>query len=115
MRRILFVFHVSSVGGGSYCLYNLLKAIDRTVFEPVVLLPGYGSLCDEISKLDIRIEYMPGMSTYPYSTSLLSYRSVRKLMGLIWVLWFQWLNSEIMKVMADQLIQQIIRTGFESF
>ena len=82
MRRILFVFHVSSVGGGSYCLYNLLKAIDRTVFEPVVLLPGYGSLCDEISKLDIRIEYMPGMSTYPYSTSLLSYRSVRKLMGL---------------------------------
>ena len=75
MRRILFVFHVSSVGGGSYCLYNLLKAIDRTVFEPVVLLPGSGSLCDEISKLDIRIEYMPGMSTYPYSTSLLSYRS----------------------------------------
>ena len=58
MRRILFVFHVSSVGGGSYCLYNLLKAIDRTVFEPVVLLPGYGSLCDEISKLDIRIEYI---------------------------------------------------------
>ena len=82
MRRILFVFHVSSVGGGSYCLLNLLKAIDRTVFEPVVLLPGGGSLCDEISRLDIRIEYMPGMSTYPYSTSLLSYRSVRKLMGL---------------------------------
>lgn len=82
MRRILFVFHVSSVGGGSYCLLNLLKAIDRTVFEPAVLLPGPGSLCDEISKLDIRIEYMPGMSTYPYSTSLLSYRSVRKLMGL---------------------------------
>ena len=82
MRPILFVFHVSSVGGGSYCLLNLLKAIDRTVFEPVVLLPGGGSLCDEISKLDIRIEYMPGMSTYPYSTSLLSYRSVRKLMGL---------------------------------
>lgn len=82
MRRILFVFHVSSVGGGSYCLLNLLKAIDRTVFEPVVLLPGSGSLCDEISKLDIRIEYMPGLSTYPYSTSLLSYRSVRKLLGL---------------------------------
>ena len=44
-----------------------------------------------------------------------THKATSGLRGLIWVLWFQWLNSEIMKVMADQLIQQIIRTGFESF
>ena len=44
-----------------------------------------------------------------------THKATSGLRGLIWVLWFQWLNSEIMKVMADQLIQKKIRTGFESF
>ena len=32
------------------------------------------------------------------------------LRGSIWVPWFQWLHSEIAKVVPDQLIQQTIKT-----
>ena len=80
MTRILFVYHVSSVGGGSYCLLNLLKAIDRVMFDPVVLLPANGPLCDEIGKLGIDIVYFPALTLYPYNKSLWSVKTFRTLM-----------------------------------
>lgn len=80
LKRILFVYHVSAVGGGSYCLLNLLKAIDRTAFEPVVLLPQRGPLCDEIGKLGIEIVYYPPLVLYPYNHSLWSVKTFRTLM-----------------------------------
>ena len=48
MKRILFVHHVSSIGGGSYCLLNLLKEVDQEKFQPVVLLQENGPLVSEI-------------------------------------------------------------------
>lgn len=36
MKKILFVHHVSFIGGASYCLLNLLKEFDRTLYKPVV-------------------------------------------------------------------------------
>ena len=83
MQRVLFLHHVSSVGGGSYCLLNLLKELDRTVFEPLVLLPGEGSLCEEIARLGIRVDFFPGMTAYPYCETLASYRSLRRLARLL--------------------------------
>jgi len=79
MTRILFVYHVTSVGGGSYCLLSILKAIDRTVFEPIVLLPQNGPLCDEIEKLGIEIVYFPSLVLYPYNKSLFKWRTVSTL------------------------------------
>ena len=69
MKRIVFVHQASTVGGGSYCLLNLLKAVDRSQFEPVALLKDDGPLVDEIEKLDIRVELMPSMDVAPYNTS----------------------------------------------
>lgn len=83
MQRVLFLHHVSSVGGGSYCLLNLLKELDRTAFEPVVLLPGEGSLCEELAKLDIRVDFFPEMTAYPYCDTLVSYSSARRLARLV--------------------------------
>lgn len=79
MTRILFVYHVSSVGGGSYCLLSILKAIDRTLFEPMVLLPQKGPLCDEIEKLGIEIVYFPSLVLYPYNKSLFKWRTLSTL------------------------------------
>lgn len=79
MTRILFVYHVTSVGGGSYCLLNILKVIDREVFEPMVLLPQKGPLCDEIEKLGIEIVYFPSLVLYPYNKSLYKWSTVSAL------------------------------------
>lgn len=79
MTRILFVYHVTSVGGGSYCLLSILKAIDRTFFEPMVLLPQKGPLCDEIEKLGIEIVYFHSLVLYPYNKSLFKWRTLSTL------------------------------------
>lgn len=82
MTRILFVYHATNVGGGSYCLLNLLKAIDRMAFEPVVLLPGWGPLCDEIDKLGIKQVFFPKLKLYPYNKSLWSIKVLRRLLSV---------------------------------
>lgn len=82
MTKILFVYHVSIVGGGSYCLLNLLKAVDRSSFEPIVLLPQKGPLCDEIKKLGIEIIYYPKLLVYPYNKTLFSFKTLKRIMKL---------------------------------
>lgn len=69
MRKIVFVHQASSVGGGSYCLLNLLKAIDLNMFEPIALLKEEGPLIKEIKSLGIKVELMPEMDVAPYNTS----------------------------------------------
>ena len=72
MKKILFVYHVSSIGGGSYCLLNILKSLDRTVVKPYVLLCNNGPLVDEIRKLHIDVHFLPEMRTVPYNSSTLT-------------------------------------------
>lgn len=79
MQRILFVYHVSTVGGGSYCLLNLLKAINRKYFEPIVLLPKKGPLCVEISNLGIEIVYLPSLALYPYNKSIFNFKTIQRI------------------------------------
>lgn len=83
MKKILFVYHVSKIGGGSYCLLNLLKAVDRTVFKPVVMLPRIGPLSEEIKKLNIEIIYYPPLTLYPYNQSVWSIKTIRKLFNMV--------------------------------
>ncbi|WP_418755979.1 glycosyltransferase [Eubacterium ventriosum] len=71
MKKILFVHHVSSIGGGSYCLLNLLKEVDRSKFQPIVLLQGNGPLVAEIEKLGIKVHFLHVLSAFPYNKSLL--------------------------------------------
>ena len=67
MKSILFVYHASNIGGGTYCLLNILKAIDRTKYLPMVLLCKDGDLVREIKKLDIEVYYFPQMTLFPYN------------------------------------------------
>lgn len=76
VKKILFVYHVSSIGGGSYCLLNILKSLDRSSVKPYVLLKNEGPLVEEIRKLDIEVHFLPEMRTVPYNCSTLTISAV---------------------------------------
>lgn len=77
MKSILFVYHASNIGGGSYCLLNILKEIDRTNYTPIVLLRTDGDLVKEIELLGIKVFFMPTMVLVPYNKSLWNWRVLR--------------------------------------
>lgn len=76
MKSILFVYHASNIGGGTYCLLNILKEIDRNKYQPIVLLRTNGDLVREIKALSIEVRYMPEMTLVPYNHPMT--RKVRK-------------------------------------
>ncbi|MCR4717328.1 MAG: hypothetical protein K5656_09110 [Lachnospiraceae bacterium] len=84
MKSILFVYHASNIGGGTYCLLNILKEIDREKYKPIVLLRTDGDLVKEIGNLGIDVFFMPSMTLVPYNRSLFdrgiiqAYRNIQK-------------------------------------
>ena len=77
MKRILFMHQASTIGGGSYCLLNILREIDKSDIQPVACLASDGPLRMEIEKLGIEVVIFPKMAAIPYNRSLWSYSSVR--------------------------------------
>lgn len=83
-KSILFVYHASNIGGGTYCLLNILKEIDKGKYKPIVLLRTDGDLVKEISELGIDVFFMPSMTLVPYNKSywergiLRTYRNIKK-------------------------------------
>lgn len=80
LSKILFVHQVVEVGGASYCMLNLLKAIDREHFFPIVILPHPGPLSKELEKLNIKTIYYSSLCIYPYNKSLFSFGGLREVL-----------------------------------
>lgn len=78
MKTILYVFHCSTIGGGSYCLLNVLKNLDRSQYKPVVLLATQGSLVEEINKLGIDVHFLNDLDSVPYNLPLLKRSTIAK-------------------------------------
>lgn len=76
MKRILFVHHTSTIGGASYCLLNIVKGLDRTLFEPVVALKSEGPLADDLRKINVGVVLFKEMATVPYNRSVFSRRTL---------------------------------------
>ena len=51
LKRVLYVDHTAVLGGGEIALLALLHELDRSVFEPVVLLLSDGPLTEELAGL----------------------------------------------------------------
>ena len=83
MKTVLYIYHTSSIGGGSYCLLNILKTVDRSYIRPVVLLKDKGPLADEIKALDIPVYFLSTLSTVPYNVSTFTPRKVKNAIRLI--------------------------------
>ena len=60
----------STVGGGSYCLLNIVKALDNTLWEPIVALQAHGPLEDELKKIGVKVVIFPKMTEIPYNHAL---------------------------------------------
>ena len=82
-RRILYVDHIAVLGGGELALLALIRALDRTRFQPVVLLFSEGPLAEELRPvaevhilpmpqelLDARRESLGGASGLPTKKAL---------------------------------------------
>jgi len=59
MAKILYINPTSRIGGAERSLLQILSALNKKKYYPVVLLPSPGPLAEEISKLKIKIIYMP--------------------------------------------------------
>ncbi len=55
MARILFVEYSREIGGSVVCLYNLVKALDRKRFEPVILIGGENHFTHELKRGGVRV------------------------------------------------------------
>lgn len=75
MKDILYVHQVSSAGGASFCLLNIIKSLDRQKYKPSVLLKGDGPLAEEIRKLDIEVYFLSSLCAIPYNKSLADWRT----------------------------------------
>lgn len=77
MKNVLYMHHVSSIGGASFCLLSILKEIDRKVINPIVLLKEIGPLKDQIENLGIKVYIFPEMLQVPYNRPLIEISSIR--------------------------------------
>ncbi|HZL09026.1 MAG TPA: glycosyltransferase family 4 protein [Prolixibacteraceae bacterium] len=78
-KNILYIFHVSNIGGGSYCLLNMVKKLDREFFNPIILLKNEGPLCDELKKLGAIVIIENSISTVPYNKSIFNILSIKQI------------------------------------
>ena len=81
-RNILYIFHVSTFGGGSLCLLNLVKELNKEKFNPIVLLKSFGPLCDELEKVGATVLIEPSISTVPYNRPLFKLNSIKQIIAI---------------------------------
>lgn len=70
MKRILFIHQTAAIGGGSFCMLNVIKELDKSLFDIEVLLPCRGPLREELSKIGIKVHILPGLRGIPYNRDL---------------------------------------------
>ena len=61
--KILYIFHVSVIGGGSFCLLNIIKQLDKNTYTPIVLLKSDGPLAVELKKIGATVYFEKSIST----------------------------------------------------
>src|SRR5690554_2150354 len=69
MHRVLYIHHVSQLGGASTSLLNLIKSFPKHSVEPLVLCPP-GSAQDAFQAADIPVVSCPGVSTFSSSAGI---------------------------------------------
>ena len=83
MKTVLFLYHTSSIGGGSYCLLNILKNLNRTLIKPIVLLSSDGPLVSEIKSLNIEVSFLDNMHVVPYNVSTFTPRRIKNAIDIL--------------------------------
>ena len=53
IRNVLFLTHGSFDGGANLCLLDIIRNLDRSRFNPIVIMPNHGWLDYQLSDLDV--------------------------------------------------------------
>ena len=83
MTNILYIFHISEIGGGSFCLLNIIKSLDRKKFNPIVLLSNPGPLSFELNKISVKVFFDKDVRAMPYNQSFFKLGSVSQLFSIL--------------------------------
>lgn len=59
MAKVLFINPSSKIGGAERSLLQILSALDKEKYEPIVLLSASGPLSEELLKLKVKVVHMP--------------------------------------------------------
>lgn len=81
--NILYIFHVSSIGGGSFCLLNIIKELDKTLFNPIILLKESGPLCNELEKYGATVYLDNTICIVPYNRSIFELNSIIQIFSVL--------------------------------
>lgn len=57
--RVMYLTHTAKLGGAEKSLYNLIKNIDTSMYEPILVCGENGELVESIKKLGVRAEVIP--------------------------------------------------------
>jgi len=111
--NILYIYHVSSVGGGSFCLLNMIKKLDKQFFNPIILLKETGPLCSELEKLGATVHIEKLISTVPYNNSIYKLNSIKQLILMFLSLikiknWIKKTNAEIVHINTMMMYPYLI-------
>ncbi len=71
MRRVLFVDKAPQLGGSLVSLYHLVRGLDRTRFEPIVLVADGTPAAARFSALGVEVLTRPWANTPPQTPALL--------------------------------------------
>ncbi|MDI6765230.1 MAG: glycosyltransferase family 4 protein [Bacteroidota bacterium] len=58
-QKIMFISLYSEIGGGEIGLFHLLKNIDKSLFQPIVMFNKHGPLVEKLEKIGIQTTIVP--------------------------------------------------------
>ena len=111
--NILYIFHVSTIGGGSFCLLNIIKKLDRDKFNPIVMLRTDGPLSTELKRLKVEVIFESTLSTVPYNKNIFSIGSIIQIYYIILsikrvIYWTKYTNADIVYLNTMMMYPYII-------
>lgn len=96
MKKICFVTHLPNLNGATRSLLDLLDGLDKTKFEPLVLINSEGPIIEELKKRNIRYR-----KTF-YSPATNSTNKIKNIVKAI-------LNSSLINIVSVSLVKKIFQ------
>ena len=85
--KVLYITHFSKMSGAEFNLFNLIKHLDKNVFQPILICPKEGMLAQEFKKLNIDIRYLSlsqlKKTINPIILIIYFFKIIVKVMGIV--------------------------------
>lgn len=84
LRRVLFLSSCVRGGGAGWSLYYLLKHLDRSRIEPLVLVPDQGIFRERFARLGLRVITMPAITERSDRQRFATVNALTRAISLAW-------------------------------